>query len=130
MRGFRGNTRQFGGSFAAGAVNANTVNITNVTYVKHVLRPGCSSGGRAQRLTRSGRRHDERAERPSKLLVYLAQGRSSGELCDESVRTLGIAAHGIGSCAADMACGVKKMATGLLSGTVGAIAAMFGKDIF
>ena len=129
MRKFRGNTRQFGGSFAAGAVQASTVNITNVTNVT-VLRPGCSNSGRAQRLMRSGGRHGARAERPSKLLSYLAQGRSSGELCDESVRTLGIAARGISSCAADMACGVKGMATGLLSGTVGALAALFGKDIF
>ena len=129
MRRFRGNTRQIGGSFAAGAVNANTVHITNVTNVTHVLRHGCSNGGRAQRLTRPDRRLDARATRPSQLLVYLAQGRSSGELCDESVRTLGIAAHGVGSGVEGLACGVKKMATGLLAGTVGVLAALFGKDI-
>ena len=126
MRKFRGGTRQFGGSFAARAVYANTVNINNITQV---VNSGCSNGGRAQRLTRPGRRLDARTTRPSKLLVYLAQGRSSGELCDESVRTLGIAAHGIGSGVTGVAHGVGKMASGLISGTVGVIAAMFGKDV-
>ena len=124
MRKFRGGTRQFGGSFAARAVYANTVNINNITQV---VNSGCSNGGRAQRLTRPGRRLDARTTRPSKLLVYMAQGRSSGELCEESVRTLGVAAHEFSSGVGGMARGIGEMATGLVNVAVGVFSALFGE---
>lgn len=129
MRGFRGNTRQFGGSFAAGAVQANTINITHITQVV----PGCSNGGRTHLRTRAGRTFGGRFQRPSELPRYLYEGRAPGELCKESVRTLGISARGFGSCADDLAHhagGVIRSAGGVVKGAVGLIAAFCGKDIF
>ena len=129
MRGFRGNTRQFGGSFAAGAVQARTVNITNITQVV----PGCSNGGHTHLRTRAGRAFGGRFQRSSELPRYLYEGRAPGELCEESVRTLGIAARGFGSCAnkfAHNSVGVVRSAGSAVKGAVGLSAAFFGKDIF
>ena len=129
MRGFRGNTRQFGGSFAAGAVQARTVNITNITQVVS----GCSNGGHTHLRTRAGRAFGGRFQRSSELPRYLYEGRAPGELCKESVRTLGIAARGFGSCADNLAhdaVGFVQSAGKVAKGVVGLIAEFCGKDIF
>lgn len=129
MRGFRGNTRQFGGSFAAGAVQASTVNITNITQIVY----GRSNGGHTHLRTRAGRTFGGRFQRSSELPRYLYEGRAPGELCKESVRTLGIAARGFGSCAdglAHHAMGIVRSAGGVVKDAVGLIAAFCGKDIF
>lgn len=66
------------------------------------------------------------------LLQYLAEGRSEGELCVESVRTLGYAARGFCSGVEGMAKGVVGVVGGtakLAVGTIGLVAALFGKGI-
>lgn len=135
MHKYRGFNRQFGGGsfMAAGAVNANTVNITNITQVTQIVRTGCSKVGRTRLSHRYGQPYGGRKQRPSQLVRYLAEGRSEGELCKESVRTLGIAAHGFVSCADDLthhAGGVVRSAGRVAKGVVGLIAAFCGKDIF
>lgn len=130
MRKFRGGTRQFGGTFAAGVVNANTVNINNITQV---VQYGCSNGGRMHSHGKSCRSFEGHLNRHSNLPRYLFEGRDPGKLCEESVRTIGIVTHGLGSCASDFAhhaCGAVRCAGGVAKGTVGIIAAIFGKDIY
>ena len=129
MRSFRGYTRQFGGSFAAGAVHANTVNINHITQITQTVCPGCSNCFRTHQFSRKGRQNDRRPRHRSELLRYLYEGRSEVELCEESVRTLGTSAHVLGSCASRIGRDVVGMTTCFAKGTIGLIAALFGKNI-
>ena len=109
----------------ARTINYNVTNITNVTQVR--VEGGWKGPGHGRKS-----HHGKHKERPPRLLQYLAEGRSEGELCAESVRTLGYAARGFCSSVE----GMTKGAVGVVGGTaklaVGAIelvAALFGKDI-
>lgn len=106
-------------------INYNVTNITNVTQVR------VKGGWKGPRHGRK-RHHGMHKERPTRLLQYLAEGRSEGELCAESVRTLGYAARGFCSGVEGMAKGVVGVAGGaakLAAGTIELVAALFGKDI-
>ena len=124
MRRFEGE-RQFDGSFSAGAVNANIVNFNYFTNVTNV-RP-CRHGGFGKHV-RNGRQNGRLGMGHSNLLGYLYEGRSEGELCKESVRTLGIASRQVGSAAVGMASGIGEMAAGIVSGAVSVLSAMFGRN--
>ena len=109
----------------ARTINYNVTNITNVTQVRV---------DRGWKRPVPGRKshHGMHKERPPMLLQYLAEGRSEGELCVESVRTLGYAARGFCSGVEGMAKGVVGVVGGTAKLAVGAIelvAALFGKDI-
>ena len=106
-------------------INYNVTNITNVTQVS------INGGWKGPRHGRKSH-HGLHKERPPRLLQYLAEGRSEGELCAESVRTLGYAARGFCSGVEGMAKGVVGVAGGTAKLAVGAIelvAALFGKDV-
>lgn len=109
----------------ARTINYNVTNITNVTQVR--VEGGWKGPGHGRKS-----HHGMHKERPPRLLQYLAEGRSEGELCAESVRTLGYAARGFCSSVEGMAKGVAGVAGGaakLAVGTIELVAALFGKDI-
>lgn len=109
----------------ARTINYNVTNITNVTQVRVV--GGWKGSGHGRKNHRGMYK-----ERPPRLLQYLAEGRSEGELCTESVRTLGYATRGFCLGVEGMAKGVAGVvggAAGLAVGTIELVAALFGKDI-
>ena len=109
----------------ARTINYNVTNITNVTHVR--VEGGRKGSGHGHKS-----HHGMHKERPPRLLQCLAEGRSEGELCAESVRTLGYAARGFCSSVEGMAKGVVGVAGGTAKLAVGAIelvAALFGKDV-
>ena len=109
----------------ARTINYNVTNITNVTQVR--VDRGWKGSGYGRKS-----HHGMHKERPPRLLQYLAEGRSEGELCAESVRTLGYAARGFCSGVEGMAKGVVGVAGStakLAVCTIELVAALFGKDI-
>jgi len=118
-------------------MNANTINI-NVTNISNRFR--VDHTGSKRKFQGSQRHFAVRSDRPPRLLRYcstcglldqgVVAGMSNGERCVESARVIGYAAKGLCSDVGSMAGNVVSAGFGIAKGTVGLVAALFGKNIF